>query len=255
MNHRFEIVLVVCVIVITACNLPTQTTSTPFASHTPIAATPSPTFSTPTLIPIETLLARPTSTFVSVASATPRLSLASPINQPVNCRYGPSTAYSVVGGLEVGGQAEVIGKNIDVTWWYVKNPDDPSTTCWLSADLIAATGNLEALPVVAAPLAQVTNIQVNFEPPSLNVACGSFPQYVTVTAAITTNGPATVTWRWETSEGEVFDKDPLLYLEGSSQPVLLYYRVNSAKDYWLQVHILSPNDTIGQAIFKATCVP
>jgi len=252
MKRRFGFVFALCIL-LTACNLRTQTTVTPLS--TPTVVSPTVTFSTPTLIPIETLLARATPTFVPVPSATPRLSIASPLAQSVNCRYGPSTAYAVVGGLEVGGQAEIVGKNIDVTWWVVKNPDDPSTYCWLSADLIEAVGNLEALPVVDAPLAQVSNIQVNFEPPSLNVPCGSFPQYVTVTAAITTNGPSTVTWRWETSEGEVFDKDPLLYLEGSSQPVLLYYRVNAAKDYWFQVHILSPNDTTGRAIFKATCVP
>jgi hypothetical protein len=238
---------------LTACNLPTQTTVTPLS--TPVVVTPSQTFFTPTVIPIETLLARATPTFVPAASATPRLVLAAPLNQPVNCRYGPSTAYSVIGGLDIGRQAEVVGKNIDVTWWVVKNPNDPSTYCWLSADLIETTGNAEVLPVVAAPLAQVSNIQVNIYPPSLNVSCDAFPQYITVTAAITTNGPTTVTWRWETSEGETFDKDPLLYLEGSSQPGLLYYRVNAAKDYWLQVHILSPNDMTGQTTFKATCVP
>ncbi|MEP6895822.1 MAG: hypothetical protein ABI986_09470, partial [Chloroflexota bacterium] len=141
---------------IVGCNLSAQTTSMPPASSTPVAAAPSPTLSTPTLIPIETLLARATPTFVKVASPTPRLVLAAPINQPVNCRFGPSTAYATVGGLQIGGQAEVVGKNIDVTWLVVKNPDDPSTTCWLSADLVEAIGNLEALPVVAAPLAQVS---------------------------------------------------------------------------------------------------
>jgi hypothetical protein len=252
MKRRLQIVFVLC-LALTACNLPVQTTVTPLS--TPILVTPSETFFTPTVIPIETLLARATPTFEPVATATPRLVLASPLNQPVNCRYGPSTAYSVVGGLELGRQAEVVGKNIDVTWWVVKNPNDPSTYCWLSADLVETTGNSEALPVVAAPLAQVSNIQVNVDPPSLNISCGAFPQYINVTAAITTNGPATVTWRWETSEGETFDKDPLLYLEGNSQPVLLYYRVSAAKDYWLQVHILSPNDTTGRTTFKATCVP
>ena len=252
MIYQPRIVLVFFVM-LTACNLPNQATATPLASHTPIVATPSPIFSTPTLIPIETLLARPTATFLP--TSTPRLAIAAPINQPVNCRYGPSTAYSVVGGLQLGGQAEIVGKNIDVTWWYVKNPSDPSTFCWLAASVIDATGNVAVLPVVDAPLAQVSNIQVNVDPPSLNVSCGSFPQYVTVTAAITTNGPTTVTWRWETSEGETFDKDPLLYFEGSSQPVLLYYKVNVAKDYWFQVHILSPNDTTGQTVFKATCIP
>jgi len=251
MKSRFWIVLALCAIVTTACNLPSQTTNTPLPSSA--IDTPTSTFSTPTLIPIETLLARATSTFVP--TSTPRLSIASPINQPVNCRYGPSTAYSVVGGLEVGGQAEIVGKNIDVTWWVVKNPSDPSTNCWLAASLIDAVGNLDALPVVEAPPAQVTNIQVRIEPPSLNVSCSSFPQYVTVTAEIFTNGPTTVTWRWETSEGEVIDKDPLLYLESSSLPVLMSYKINSAKDYWVQVHILSPNDTTGRTVFKATCIP
>ena len=254
MNRRFWTVLVFCAM-LTACNLPSQTTATPLASRTPLAAVPSPTLSTPTLIPIETLLARPTATFISIPIATPRLVLAAPLNQPVNCRFGPSTAYAVVGGLEMGGQAEIIGKNIDVTWWVVKNPDDPSTTCWLAASLVETVGNIDALPVVNVPLAQVSNIQLNIDPPSLNVSCSAFPQYITITASITTNGPANVKWRWETSEGETFDKDPLLYLEGSSQPVLLYYKVNTAKDYWFQIHILSPNDTTGQTVFKATCTP
>jgi hypothetical protein len=76
-----------------------------------------------------------------------------------------------------------------------------------------------------------------------------------VTAEIFSNGPTTVNWRWETSEGETLDKDPLLYLEGGSQSVLLYYKVNTAKDYWFQVHALSPNDIAGRTVFKATCVP
>ena len=252
MNTRW-IVFTFFVFVLTSCNLPNQTTNTPLA--TPIIDTPSPTFSTPTLIPIETLLAQATSTFEPLASRTPRLAIASPINQPVNCRYGPSTAYAVVGGLEVGGQAEIVGKNIDVTWWVVKNPSDPSTNCWLSASLIDAVGNLEGLPVVEAPLAQVTSIEVRAEPASINVSCSSFPQYVTVTAEIFTNGPANVSWRWETSEGESFDRDPLLFLEASSQGVLLSYEVKSAKDYLIQVHILAPNDTSDEVLFKATCIP
>lgn len=252
MKYLYRAVFVFC-LGLTACHLPTQTTVTQLA--TLVAVTPSAVVFTPTVIPIETLLARATPTREPVASATPRLVLAAPLNQPVNCRYGPSTAYAVVGGLELGQQAEIVGKNVDVTWWVVKNPNDPSTQCWLAADLIAVTGNAEALPVVAAPLAQVTHIQLNIDPPSLNVSCEAFPQYITVSAAITTNGPATVTWRWETSEGETFDKEPLLYYEGGTQPGLLYYRVNTAKDYWLQVHILSPNDMVEQTTFKATCVP
>jgi len=251
MKHRFWIVLVLCAVVMSACNLPNRTTDTPLP--TPIPDTPTSTFSTPTLIPIETLLARATATFVP--TATPRLSIASPINQPVNCRYGPSTAYAIVGALDLGRQAEIVGKNIDVTWWMVKNPSDPSTVCWLAANVIDAVGNLDALPVVDAPPAQVSNIRVRIEPPSLNVACTAFPQYVTVNADITVNGPATVAFRWETSEGESIGADSLLFLEAGTQSAFIYYKIISAKDYWIDVHILAPNDTSSRALFKATCVP
>ena len=251
MNYRFWVVFVLWAFVVTACNLPNQTTSTPLSSS--VTDTPASELSTLTVIPIETLLARATATFVP--TATPRLAVASPINQPVNCRYGPSTAYAVVGALELGGQAEIVGKNIDTTWWYVKNPSDPSTSCWLSASVIDASGNIDALPIEDAPPAQVSDIQLSVDPPSLNVSCNSFPQYVTVNANITTNGPTTVVFRWETSEGETIDADSLLFLEAGSQGDFIYYKVAAAKDYWIQVHILSPNDTTGRAIFKATCVP
>ncbi|MEP7134661.1 MAG: hypothetical protein ABI904_06985 [Chloroflexota bacterium] len=249
MKSRFWIVLVL--FVMTACNLPSQTTVTPLA--TPVTATPASTVSTPTLIPIETLLARATATLVP--TATPRISIASPIDQPVNCRYGPSTAYAVVGALDVDGQAEIVGKNIDVTWWVVKNPSDPSTYCWLAANVIDAVGNLDALPVVDAPPAKVSNIRVRIEPPSLNVACTAFPQYVTVNADITVNGPATVAFRWETSEGESIGADSLLFLEAGTQSAFIYYKIVAAKDYWIDVHILAPNDTSSRTTFKATCVP
>jgi len=248
--------LVVCTLLIfwmTGCNLPIQTNNPALA--TPGSGTPSGTFTTPTMVPVETLLARATPTFVSPATRTPRLALASPRDQPVNCRFGPSIAYAVVGILDVGKQAELVGKNIDITWWYVRNPSDPSTFCWLLADLIDATGNIDPLPVFQASPAQVTDIQIRVDPPSLNVACTAFPQYVTVNADIITNGPATVTWRWETSEGEIMEGGSLLYLETGSQGDFVYYKVNAARDYWIQVHILSPNDTTGRATFKATCTP
>ena len=251
MKSRFWIVLALCALVTTACNLPNQTTDTPLS--TSLTDTPPATLSTPTLIPIETLLARATATFVP--TATPRLAIAAPIDQPVNCRYGPSTAYAIVGALELGGQAEIVGKNIDVTWWVVKNPSDPSTYCWLAASVIDASGNLDALPVVEAPPAQVSNIQIRIDPPSLNVSCAAFPQYVTVNADISTNSPTTVAFRWETSEAETISADALLFLEAGTQSAFIYYKIPAAKDYWIQVHILSPNDTTGRVTFKATCVP
>jgi hypothetical protein len=247
-NHLW----IVVVLVLASCNLP--------ASGTPPTPLPTleldmPTSSSPmpTLIPIETLLALPSATFVP--TSTSEVAMVSPVDEPVNCRYGPSVAYSVIGGLDLGRQAEMVGRNADSEWWYVRNPSNPSTNCWLAASVTETVGNVEALPVVEAPLAIVTRIDVEADPVLMNVSCGSFPNYITATAKIFTNGPTNVVWRWESSEGEAFEKNPLLFLEGSSQAVQLYYKVKSANNYWLDVHILSPNDTTGRVYFKVTCVP
>ena len=157
--------------------------------------------------------------------------------------------------MDLGRQAEIIGRSADSEWWYVRNPNNPSTNCWLAASVTNAVGDLQGLPVVDAPLAIVTRIDVEVDPVSMNVPCGSFPHYVAVTAEIFTNGPANLIWRWESSEGETYEKDPLLFLEGSSQATQLYYKVNNVGNLWVQAHILSPNDTTGRAFFKVTCVP
>ncbi len=247
-NHKWIIFIVLA---LTSCNLPANgTTSTPLPTLelvTPTASSP-----TPTPVPIETLLAIPSATFVP--TPTSGIAIASPIDQPVNCRFGPSVAYSVVGALDMGRQAEIVGRSADFQWWYVKNPLNPSTNCWLAASVTKAIGDLQGLPVVDAPLAIVTRIDVEVIPITMSVSCDAFPQYVTATANIFTNGPTNLVWRWESSDGETFEKAPLLFLEGSSQAVLLYYKVNSADNFWLQVHILSPNDTIGRGYFKVTCV-
>lgn len=250
MNNRYWIILTA--LILTSCNLTAlELTATPLS--TPIPATFTPMLSTPTFVPIETLLAIDTPT--RVPTATPKIILASPRDQPVNCRFGPEISYAVVGALIVGRQAEVIGKSIDATWWYVKNPSDPSTNCWLSADFVVVVGNVDALPVVSPPEIGVNNIQVQVDPVLMNVGCGGFPQTVNVTAQITANGPTLITWRWEASNGYVSTEETLLFESEGTREVQTILTVWNANDYWVNLHVLIPNDRSGGAIFKVTCVP
>lgn len=250
MRNRLWIVFVVLGLV--SCNFPVNgTTPTPLPTlelDTPTSSSP-----TPTLVPIETLLAMPTATYAPTSTSS--VAIASPINQPVNCRYGPSVAYSVVGGLDLGRQAEIVGRSADSEWWYVRNPTNPSTYCWLAASVTDTIGDVQGLPVIEAPIATVTSINVEVNPVTMSVPCSSFPQYVTASAEILTNGPTNIAWRWEVSTGDTIERESLLFLEGGSQTTQVYYRVNSAGNYWIQVHVLSPNDTTGRAYFKVTCVP
>jgi hypothetical protein len=248
--------IIIPVLILTSCNPAAvqEPTVTPPAPSTPIpAASPTSDLSTPTILPIETLLAQDTPTVVPTSTSS--ILLAAPKDQPVNCRFGPAISYSITGALIVGRQAEVIGKSIDETWWYVKNPSDPSTNCWLSADFVVVVGNVEALPVVSPPEIGVINIRVQVDPVLMNVGCAAFPQTVNVIAQVTANGPTIITWRWETSAGDVFPDETLLFESEGTKEVRSILRVWSANDYWVNLHVLIPNDRSEGANFKVTCVP
>lgn len=251
MLRRFWILTVI--ILAASCNYPgPQSTATPLSSSTPdpvtaTIATPTtgPAESTPTEVPLPTL----------TPSSTPSITLASPREQPVNCRFGPDISYAVIGALNPGRQAEVIGKNIDITWLFVRNPSDPSTSCWLSVDFINVEGDVLLLPVVGPPEIRVTTIEVSIEPAAMNVACDAFPQSVLISAEITTNGPSIVIWQWESSVGYVSDEKQVLFEAGGTKTVQDYYVVDRVADYSIKVKSLLPNTAVGEANFRVICTP
>lgn len=252
MRNRLWVAVVVLSFGVSSCNLPApQTTEMPVV--TPLLETPTASIPTFTPVPIETLLSSefPTAT----PTSTPSVFLASPKDQPVNCRFGPGTAYAVIGFLMLGKQAEIIGRNVDFTWWYVRNPSDPSISCWLSADFVQTEGNVQALPVVNPPEIMVTGIQVRVDPPVVYVACDALPQVVTISAQITASGPATVTWHWESSTGFVSPDKQILFVAGDAKTVQDYYQVDTVNDYIIRVQTTLPNIMTGQASLKVTCTP
>jgi hypothetical protein len=254
MKRRIFFLVFVLSIVLSSCTMPGRVSATETPSPEPTANIPITGVTTPTLLPIETLVdvaQLPTATLTS----TPAVILAAPREQPVNCRFGPDISYAIVGALIVGRQAEVIGKNIDVTWVYVRNPSDPSNNCWLSVDFIELNGDTALLPVVGSPEIMVTDIQVSIDPPAMNVACDAFPQSVIISAEITTNGPSVVTWFWASSTGIRSDPKQLLFEAGGTKLAQDFYQVERAGDYSIQVGSIVPNLTTGEATFKAICTP
>ena len=254
MRNRFWMAIMVVVIGVSSCNLPSsQTTETPTSTPAPLLDTPTSSISTLTPVPIETLInvALPTLT----STSTPSVFLASPKDQPVNCRFGPATSYNVIGALNLGKQAEIIGRNADSTWWYVRNPSDPSTSCWLSAEFVQTVGDVQSLPVVTPLENMVTSVQVRVDPPVINVACDDLPQVVTISALITTSGPAIVTWHWESSAGVISPDKQILFEAGDTKTVQDYYQVNMISDYIVQAETTLPNIVTGQASFKVVCTP
>ena len=162
----------------------------------------------------------------------------------------------MIGELKSGRQAEVIGKSADLAWWYVKNPSDPSTSCWLFADVVTVVGDVESLPVVKPPEVTVTGVTVSVEPDAMNVACNAFPRLVTLNIQISVSGPSMVVWRWEEiSTGDVSEEQNLLVVEGGVKTIQALYQVKSAQDYTMVVRTLQPNEATGRATFRAVCTP
>jgi hypothetical protein len=254
MRNQLWIAVVAAFFAMSSCNMPApQTTETPAIA--PTSALDTPTSSVPTLIPVasETLVEFELPTITP--TSTPSVVLAAPKDQPVNCRFGPGTSYAIIGALVPGMQAEMIGRNSDSTWWYVRNPSDPSISCWLSAEFVQTVGNVQSLPVVNSPEIMVTNVYVRVDPPVINVACDSLPQVVTINVEITASGPSTVTWHWESSTGIVSPDKIVLFEAGDMKTVQDYYQVDKINDYIIKAQTTLPNIMTGQASFRVVCTP
>ncbi len=103
-------------------------------SQTALAPTSTPE---PTFTSAPAFTAAPSQVFVTVSANT-------------NCRSGPGVDYDIVGGLNIGQKAEVVGKSSTTSYWIVNNPIGPGT-CWLWGEHATITGDVSALQEVAIP--------------------------------------------------------------------------------------------------------
>lgn len=214
------------------------------AATTPIPAPPASI--PPTITPLPTRLP---------PSPTPvQLNLRVGAN-PVNCRYGPGTAYAFVNELPEGQVARAIGRNLASTWWYIRDPGNPNGTCWVAANVTEIQGNTADLPEIAPPPINVVNINLRVEPERIFVQCDLFPQTIFFEAEIVTNGPAQIVWRLETSSGYISAENILIFETAAMNVVNGYYQVPAAGDYWIEFHVLKPNDISERANFPANCQP
>ncbi len=157
---------------VSACLLPTVTIVDPNAQATSFAQTvqvmivqtqqasgattapglPSPAAPTatsaPSQTPTQTMTATQaaTSTPIVILTVTPLFATIS-VSVPTNCREGPATVYPAVDYLLVGETAQIYARDPTGTWWYIRNPDDPSGYCWVSGKYATISGSTAFLPV------------------------------------------------------------------------------------------------------------
>ena len=207
----------------------------------------------PTVTPTATLSPTPIPTITHTAEPA-RVDLRV-TGELVNCRFGPGTLYELVNELHEGQSARVVGRNEMLTWWYIRDPGNPNGYCWVSANVTETQGQVDELPVEQSPYVTVTKTSLRAEPNRIVVDCDKFPQTVFLEAEVTTNGPTFVSWRWEASTGVSSDNVILVFEEAGKQVINDYYQIGAPNEYWIKLHIFTPNEIIEQVNFPVSCTP
>ena len=134
---------------------PTETSQPPTMTDTPTSV---PDTRTPTLTPTMTNTPTPQSASVSVTGNT-------------YCRFGPGDVYDALGILNTDQESEIIAKNSTGTFWYIVNPDDPNSKCWIWGNYATPQGPTDQLPVYTPPPTPTPSAKIAA---SYNYVCGSW---------------------------------------------------------------------------------
>ena len=98
----------------------------------------------------------------------------------------------------------------------------------------------------------VTGIVITVDP---NTYTGACPTTVNFWATITTNGPGTITYRWERSDGSLAPVQSITFASAGEQTVSTTW-TRGAGTGWQRLHVLTPRDAVSnQTDFTLTCVP
>ena len=128
---------------------PTSAASPPRPTETPLPPTPTASL-TPAPSPTRTLTPSPIPTATGTPSPTaPAAFYGTVISSIANVRTGPGIVYDSLGALGQDVRVEITGRSESGDWAYVDLGQGQSG--WISTQLLDWPGNIDVLPVVAAP--------------------------------------------------------------------------------------------------------
>ena len=249
MKHQPFFASLLLVLSMLACNLPSNAPGTPTATILPATNTVPASTLVPSNTPLPSFTPPPTLTF------TPTVPVASPKDVAVNCRFGPGTAWVAISALNVGQSSQIVGKNSDGSWWYIADPFSSGRNCWVSVSVTNASGNLASIPVVDAPRASVTNVSVRVDPSTVSVTgCTGTPPVIKFIGTIEVNGPARVTWNFDSQQGGAFSSQTTDFDTFGSKDVSMDYAPPlTAGTYWVRLIITAPNNLQSEARYTIQC--
>ena len=208
MIRKITAVLIFFAIQLVACGAPAPSGEQSAPEQTTLPAE--------TLVPTDT--PAPTDTPTPAATATFSGPWLTPLKNEVDCRFGPTPLYEQIGTLDNGAAAEIIGVSEDGGWFQTANPEEAGTICWFNGDLVTTTGDVSQLPVIPAPVGEVTRIEIlinkyfivysgNGGYVETPMSCDQTTS-LNIFSSIWTNGPITATYHWEIhGDAEIIDDD------------------------------------------------
>jgi uncharacterized protein YraI len=127
-------------------------------TFTQVARVPTRVVLIPTTTPVPTRKPTAEATATSPAITPTKTETAEPVltvNLPANVRSGPGINYPVIGGMQVGETAVPVGRDSAAQWFVIALSRGRG---WLSRFVANYDGDINSLPVVAAPPSPVPTI-------------------------------------------------------------------------------------------------
>ncbi len=250
MNKRRLTGLLLMAGLVLACNFP-MFTSAYRATPSPFAPTAESTATSVAALASPSPTAGIVGTLPPTKEPTPSVPSVTPTTGNVNCRSGPDVAYDQVSILASGASTGIVGRLADSSWWYVHNPTDPSSFCWIYSGVVTRIGPDTDIPVQAPPAAIANKVTVDVTLPS-TVTCGG-PNPVQFSGKISTNGAATVQYQWEITGDKSNTTSPqtLTFSDAGTQDAVNpgAYNVDCG-NYKITLHVTSPNNISASKDFK-----
>jgi hypothetical protein len=107
---------------------------------------------------------------VSQAVQMPGIPVSVTVSLNTNCRQGPGKAYEIIGGLQIGEVAEVIGIYPNADYWIIEDPNN-GRECWLWGEYAEVIGDTSQLQPYCPPLLPTATFTPTPDPNGVNAIC------------------------------------------------------------------------------------
>lgn len=106
------------------------------------------------ILPADTATPTPEPSVTPTPTITPTATPEPPraqLTENTNCRTGPLSVYDLISTYITGKTLDILGRTADQTYWYVSDPLEPGTECWLWGRYAQVSGAVDTVPVFTPP--------------------------------------------------------------------------------------------------------